>query len=337
MARLSVPLAALFFSLAPSTHQLAAQARSNAQAIPVPVVSSDVDHFWQAYDEIQKTQDPAAQADILKRLFVDKGTPGLTAFMQAKRYTPEKYLKAIHDYPKFWASIRPRTALAQEKVSAFGPSIEKLRVLYPKLRPATIYFEIGCLQSGGTTLEDKVLIGTELATANDTTVTEEFPQPMGARLATFFHSDPLQSLVLTNIHEYVHTQQKEAGDMLLAYSLREGAADFVAQQVLGQMPKLAYVTYGPAHQAEVLEEFRQEMKGSSLRNWLYNNTNNKFGVSDLGYYVGYAFWSAYYQKQTDKKAAIAQMIDLNYSDPATVEQFAEASGFFAPGGASHGR
>ncbi len=300
-----------------------------AQSPPPPVISSDVEHFWQAYDAVQQTSDLTLQADALNRLFFGRGTAGLRAFMEAKGYTPAQYLEAIHEYPKFWASVRPRSALAQDKVAAFGPMIEKFRALYPRLRPATIYFEIGCLRSGGTTLDDKVLIGTELITANDSTDTSEFPPAMRARLATYFHSDPLSSLVLTDIHEYVHTQQKPAGDTLLAYALREGAAELVAEQVVGSKLNLPLYTYGPAHREEILNKFRQDMGGSSIRNWLYNSADNQFGTSDLGYYVGYLFWSDYLSKAKDKSAAIATMIELNYADTDAVQSFAASTRFFS--------
>ena len=113
LKRLAVALAALV--LAP---------HMPAQSPPPPLISSDVEHFWQAYDAVQQTSDLTLQADALNRLFFGRGTAGLRAFMEAKGYTPAQYLEAIHKYPKFWASVRPRTALAQDKVAAFGPMIE---------------------------------------------------------------------------------------------------------------------------------------------------------------------------------------------------------------------
>lgn len=293
-----------------------------------PIVSVDVDHFWQAYDKIRSTNDPGVQEQILKTVFLDQGTPGLAAFMEAKGYTSEQYLQVIRNYPRFWTSIRLRTVLIREKSDQLAPMIERFRSLYPALRPAQIYFEIGCLRSGGTTQGNKVLIGTELITGDSNTDVSELPERLRARLTTYFHSNPLKTLVLTDIHEYVHTQEKGPGKTLLSQSLYEGAAEVVAEQVAGSLPPLPLYTYGPAHKAEILEEFVKEMNGLSWDDWLYNDTSNRFGTSDLGYFVGYSFWKDFYDHAADKKAAIAQMIDLDYTDTAAVNAFLQKSNFF---------
>ena len=53
------------------------------------------------------------------------------------------------------------------------------------------------------------------------------------------------------------------------------------------MPKLPYVTYGPANDAAIKAAFRADMNGADFGGWLYNGVNNPFGTADLGYYVGY--------------------------------------------------
>ena len=72
------------------------------------VVSSDIDLFWAAYDKVQATPDSVAQLKMLQEMYVDKGTPGLKAFMEAKGYTAEAWLNCIRNYPKYWASIRKK-------------------------------------------------------------------------------------------------------------------------------------------------------------------------------------------------------------------------------------
>jgi uncharacterized protein YjaZ len=39
-------------------------------------------------------------------------------------------------------------------------------------------------------------------------------------------------------------------------------------------------------------------------NWIWNATNNRFKMADLGYFVGYALVKKYYDKQADKKSAV---------------------------------
>jgi hypothetical protein len=48
----------------------------------------------------------------------------------------------------------------------------------------------------------------------------------------------------------------------------------------------------------------------------------------LGYYIGYEICKSYYAKSKDKKKAIAEIINLDYSDENAVLAFVEKSGFF---------
>ena len=292
------------------------------------VVSADVDRFWQAYDAIRAAPDSAHRRDLLQRMFLDPGSDGLKAFMQAKGYDADCYLDAIRDYPRFWDSVRPRTFALTRRGGEFAPAIARFRDLYPALRPASIYFLIGCLRSGGTTLGDKVLIGAELASGDESVDVSELPERMRKRLGVYFASRPAQQLVLLNVHEYVHTQERGPGVTLLAQAMYEGAADFVAEQVTGQVPALPYMRYGREHEAGLKRDFQMEMGSTSWDGWLYNGPGNRYGVGDLGYYIGYAIMRDYHARATNKAKALSEIIELDYRDQEAVGRFAAASGFF---------
>jgi hypothetical protein len=51
------------------------------------VFTSDIDNFWTAYDSIQSTKDSLKQIDFIQKLYIDKGTKGLKAFMAVRNYT----------------------------------------------------------------------------------------------------------------------------------------------------------------------------------------------------------------------------------------------------------
>ena len=293
------------------------------------VESSDIDRFWTAYDRIVATPDDAERERILDQVFLTPGTPGLKAFMQAKGYDAACYLDAIKRYPKFWTSVRAGTLALKQRGEEFAPGIARFRALYPALRPAEIYFTIGCLRSSGTTLDDKVLIGAELAGGDARTDVSELPERMSRSLATYFRSEPGKQLVLLNVHEYVHTQQKGPGPHLLAQAMYEGAADFVAERITGQVPAMPYMAYGPSNEATLKRDFQARMHDSDWSGWLYNGPGNAYGVGDLGYYMGYAIMRDYYQRTPDKSRALAEIIELDYRDGAAVEAFLARSGFYA--------
>ncbi|MEJ7661626.1 MAG: hypothetical protein WKG07_19570 [Hymenobacter sp.] len=85
-----------------------------------------------------------------------------------------EWVSSIRQHPKFWNSIRPNTELAKTGAKNLEPYLVKFKKLYPSLRPASIYFTIGALRSGGTTQDSLVLIGAELVTGNSQTDISEF-------------------------------------------------------------------------------------------------------------------------------------------------------------------
>lgn len=291
------------------------------------VVTADIENFWIAHDAIRSEADPARKQRLIQSLYIDRGTPGLHALMQARGYTAEQYVAAIDAWPRYWASVRPLTHRAFAATTGLEADLATLKRLYPALRPASITYAIGVLRTGGTTLDDKVLIGAELALGDDTVDVSELPQPLQTRLRTFYASQPFHNNGQNNIHEYIHTQQIEAGDTLAQYALREGVAELVAERVTGKKPDLPLYVYGPVHEAELKRQFQADRRGNDYRDWLYNSSANRFGVSDLGYYVGYRIASAYYAAQPDKAKAIATLIELRYDDVAAVDEVILRSGY----------
>jgi len=299
-----------------------------AQERPSDLVTTDIRNFWSAYDKIIATKDSAQQYAYLHELFIAKGTPGLKAIMEARDYTARSYIDAINKYPLFWNSVRANTLKAGAFADSIAANISKLKALYPALRPAKIYFTIGALRTGGTTMNDKVLIGSEIALGDEHTVTSEFP-PAFAGLTPYFKSNPIKIVVFTNVHEYVHTQQKTTiGKNLLAQCVLEGVAEFVAEKATGQPTTLPALKYGNAHAEPIRNVFALQLFNPATGFWLYSNAANEFGIRDLGYYVGYAICEKYYNSESDKKQAIKEMIELDYNDDAALAKFVDRSGYF---------
>ncbi len=293
------------------------------------VITQDIDNFWNAYDKIKAAKDSSTHLKLLHQHFLDRGTPGLAAIRQARRYTPEQYLTAIHRYPRFWQSIRANTYQSKILGKELEEGITKLKQIYPHLKPAKIYFTMGVFRTNGTTVDNAVLIGSELAMADKTTITEEFPARNKRFLDNYFRSDPITNVVFLNIHEYVHTQQKTAGGSnLLTQSLREGIAEFVAVTATGKDSFSPAIAYGKQNKALVRARFEQEMFNQYYRYWLWSSMDNEFKTRDLGYYVGYAIAEQYYQKSKDKLAAIQTLIRLDLNDQRRVQNLVDQSGYF---------
>ncbi|HEY5772705.1 MAG TPA: DUF2268 domain-containing putative Zn-dependent protease, partial [Chitinophagaceae bacterium] len=288
------------------------------------VFTADIDNFWIAYDSIQSTKDSLKQIDFIQKLYIDKGTKGLKAFMAVRNYTAILWVQLIRLYPKFWNSIRPNTLTAKSYAPEIEKSITKFKELYPDLKEAKMYFTVGGLRSGGTTMNDLVLIGSEIATGNASTDVSEFSNKW---LEGVFKNQQANNIVPLNIHEYVHTQQKGDPDNLLGQAIKEGACDFITELVIGRLMQNNYIVYGREHETELKEQFKKEMFTSYSSNWLYNGSNATT-VADLGYFMGYTICKSYYNNSTDKKKAIKEIIELNFKNENDIERFLSNSKYY---------
>jgi hypothetical protein len=295
-----------------------------AQTTKQKVFTEDIDHFWEAFDSVAVAGDSAGKVQLIQRLYIDRGSEGLHAFMKARDYSAVLYAYLIKTYPKFWASVRANTLAAKTKGVEIEKSILRFKQLYPGLKDANMYFTIGGLRSGGTTDGSNVLIGSEIATADPHTDVSELPNRW---LAGVFREQSLDNLVYLNIHEYVHTQQVSGGSSLLASCIEEGACDFIAEKVMGTPIQRNYINYGRLHEAELKKDFLVEMFAPDHSRWLANGGNAPV-MADLGYFMGYAICSAYYNASADKSKAISEIINLNYNSEAAVEAFLAKSGYF---------
>jgi hypothetical protein len=102
--------------------------------------------------------------------------------------------------------------------------------------------------------------------------------------------------------------------------MNEGLADFLASLALpnSRVSASSYQRYGRTHEAAVWRAFRRGMATrEDSGHWLYNyGTANNHGAADLGYFVGFRICEAFYNRASDKRRAIRELIVLR--DPAEV-------------------
>ncbi len=289
------------------------------------VFTQDIDNFWVAFDSIQTTKDKQKQLEFINKYYIDKGTPGLRAFMRVKNYTDKRWVKLINRLPKFWKSIRPNTLIVKSKVAEIEKSLVRFKALYPPLTKAKIYFTVGCLRSGGTISNSRILIGCEIATGTKDTDVSEFKSNW---LKGVFKNQSLENIVTINIHEYVHTQQRGGRPKnLLAGALKEGACDFIAELVIGKPLQSSHIVYGRKHEARLKKQFKKEMFGKAFHHWLSNGSNAR-EMADLGYFMGYTICKSYYKQAKDKKAAIRDIIELKFGNSKAIEGFLAKSKYY---------
>jgi len=288
------------------------------------IFTSDIDHFWTAFDSIQTIKEKSKQVEIMQSVYIDKGTAGLKEFMQLRNFNAEKLVDAVNKYPLFWKSIRKNTLTIPPKIPAIETYRVKFKKLYPDMRPAKVYFTISSVRAAGVTQDSVIMIASELATGDQHTEVSEFPDK---RIANYFKPKDSVDIISIVIHEYVHVQQKTETKVLLGQAIYEGACDFITELVMNKQLNMSYLIYGRKHEQELKEQFKKEMYGEDFSNWLYNGTTTKT-MGDLGYFMGYAICRSYYRHAKDKQLAIKQIIRLNYADADAVKKFLIESGYY---------
>jgi hypothetical protein len=288
-------------------------------------VSTDIDNFWNSYEKIISTTDTLQQTKYLRDLYIEKGSKGLKSLIEVRNYSDKAFIDAIKSYPVFWRSIRTNTLNVKDHYGAIEEDIEKLRLAYSALKPATIYFSVGVFRTGGTTMQDQILIGSELSLADKSTKIDELPrwrQP-------FYKENPLkEGLALLCTHEYVHTQQKELIHNLLSMCLYEGVAEFISCQATGKKSDSPAIDFGKANQEKVLTQFIKDLFIiSNNEHWMWGENRNGLKVRDLGYYIGYEICERYYHLSNDKSKAIKELIELDYTNEKELERIIDLTQF----------
>jgi len=232
-----------------------------------------------------------------------------TVVMPAVLDNAAKNLAAVYLRRRaYYNAIRPNT-LALDTARAIKDSIRasfrRLSALYPEAKFADVYFLIGRMSSGGTTGPSGLLIGTEINARDPST-------PVG-ELSPWERAVTGQIKDLPHIvaHEMIHTLQgpRSGPRTLLSSAINEGSADFLAELISGKHIINPAYTYGDAHERELWTEFSAAMDSANTSAWMYQGDRAPPGrPADLGYWMGYKISKAYYDRMSDKHAAVKEIL-----------------------------
>lgn len=287
------------------------------------IISTDIEHFWDAYPKINNTKDTAVQYQLLRTLYLNKASDGLKSLIKNKEYTEQDFMEHFTKYPLFWQSLKANTQNLPRLYPAIYADLQKLKKAYPSFSSANIFFTIGAFRTNGTNEDRQVLIGSELSLADKSTHIEELPL---ARQTFYKTQNPLEELALLCTHEYVHTQQQPLIENLLSKCLYEGIAEFISCKVTGKKSAAPAIDFGKTNEAKVVAQYVKDLFiMSNDNNWVWGQNNNHLKVRDLGYYIGYEIAERYYNASKNKTSAIKTLIELDYTNEKDVERIVDQS------------
>jgi hypothetical protein len=280
----------------------------NRDPLRTEIITTDLDNFWIAFEAAR----PDFKPEIFQQLYLDKGSPGLNGMIERRIKNAETLAKVISTRPRYYASVRSSSDSIGGMSDRIRGGLVKLKELYPGAVFPPVYFVIGAMNSGGTSSKGGLIIGSEMFALTPSTPLDELNDWQRSVIK------PVSEVPHIVAHELIHFQQKYDGKDLLSGSIKEGAADFLAELISGRHINQHVHDFANPREKELWIEFKERMHGKDFTGWLYTSTDGR--PADLGYWMGYQITKSYYDNASDKKKAVSDIMHIRDFD-----DFLEAS------------
>jgi len=290
--------ALLFFLLLSVRFPAGAQTPFSGDPDQSLFLTTDIDHFWTAYDLFVKD----TSVNPFGPHYLEVGSKGVKGFTPFRIRSADYLYNTVKRHRADYDSIRQNTLRIHETEKQCRSAFYALKYWYPEAVYPPVYFVIGTFNSGGTFNKNGLFIGAEM-------------------------QKEIGNIPHIVAHELIHFQQKNWVNQpnLLRQSLVEGSADFIGELISGKHINPAAHAYGDRHLENLCREFVARMDSTDYQDWLYGVSGKDDRPNDLGYWMGYKITQQYFNKSADKPQAIRDILDIK--DPL---KFLRASGFLDP-------
>lgn len=263
------------------------------------IVTSDIDLFFGIYDAAAGKPDAAALQP-----YIDGGSPGVQGFIEHRISSAENLAKVIANEPAIYKAARVCAASLGAVEARVRAGFLALAQLYPEARFPAVYLVIGANNSGGTANPEALMIGLEVMCTPP--VASDWP--LDIRLTHII------------LHELMHSVQAGfKGDTVLSLSLNEGTAEFMTELTTGSISNAHLLVWTKGREAEFERRFAADMRGADFSPWLYNGAGTPAAPGDLGYWIGYRIAKSFYDRASDKRAAIKAMLQATDAEAFLAE------------------
>jgi hypothetical protein len=272
------------------------------------IVTSDVQHFWQAFDHAAKVP-LAERSGVYAKEYLDLGTEGLKEFTKRRIGSPEAFTRHVEENRAYYTEVRPRIGEVVNQKPVIQAAFRRLKIVYPEIKfPKHVYFVVGRQHAAGISSSDGIILAAEM-----------FATPPGT--AYNYNAAYPDFVPFTVVHETIHfnqTFQDEVNITLLQGTITEGTADFIASLVLPE-PNIRQYTdrwqYGCAHEAELAGRYIRDEDVTKMPPWMYDHNPDTGWPPDMGYWMGYRIDQSVYAQAKDKIAALRRMLQVTDFKP----------------------
>ncbi len=267
------------------------------------VVTSDVEHFWQAFDDAAKLPMEQRTAVYTKEYF-DLASQGLKDFTTRRIGTPEVFTQFVEGHRDYYTKLRPQIGKVVDQKPVIQAAFKQLKALYPDIKfPKHVYFVVGRQHAAGISTDDGIILSADM-----------FATPPGTPYS--YNTAYPDIIPFVAVHETIHfnqTFQAEDNITVLQGTVTEGTADFIASLVLPEPTARQFTDrwdYGCAHEAELAARYVQDEDVTKMPPWMYDHTPDTGWPPDMGYWMGYRIDQSVFAKATNKTAALRDMLQV---------------------------
>ena len=298
---------------------LAQNSRVSKEPRASKIYTSDIDNFYRAFD--LAIIDTINSNKIFKKEYFSKGTKGLKDFYKAKIKDFNDFSNFVIRYKKFYKSIRNDISNIDDLKERIYLNFESFKSIYPNAVFPDIYFVIGKFNSNGTISKRGLLIGTEILCRTENTNTENWNKDI-LRISMLREHIPI-----TVSHELVHFNQSkmEDGNTLLAKSINEGSAEFIAELISGETDG-DYSEFS-GKEIKIWNDFKNDKNKSMWNSWSSWQQANEKRPKNAGYWIGYLTCKAYYDQVKDMEKVVQDILSIQdynvFYKKSKVEEYIE--------------
>ncbi len=270
-------------------------------------IHEDVENFVRAHAMLTPGVDTLA---ILQTEYLDKGTPGLIAFIGKYDLTSESLIAAIRSHPKRYAACDDLPQLLTRQAALTRQAFARLKEHIPNIMIPPTYFLIESGRGIGSGSKEGQLISVEI-----------WARPFDGKETMIVHElVHFQQAMAVGFEKYVALYGPEKS--LLGLCIREGTAEFLADLVTGEITQTRALKYTVQNERRLWEQFVKEMNGAETGDWMWGQPRDPEQPKHLGYALGYRIVAAYYKASEVKARAVDEI--LGVTDYAA---FLERSGY----------
>jgi len=271
-----------------------------------PLIYEDLHNFARAFEQLSGAGDSIA---VLQAEYFDKATPGLTAFIADYDLSPERLLAAIREHPAEYAALEDKIAVLKEEETRYRQAYAGLAAIVPNPQFLPTNFLVGSYRGIGSGSIAGTLI----------TIEKHSIESLRGDITTLL------------VHEMAHMQQALAMGVeryqavygpeksLLALTVREGVAEYLADRVTGRMTQEKARQFVEQHERELWPRFKREMLGAETGDWMWSEPADPDQPRHIGYVLGARIVAAYYETAEDKDQAIKDILAVT-DYPAFLER-----------------